>query len=86
MKTPSPRVSERGLQYFDPVESEYGGEIKVHTSSCTDYPAIWMTILSPVELCCPGGPMKEATMHFTTKNARLLAQQLNYLVKNHHLR
>ncbi|MDB5716481.1 MAG: hypothetical protein JWO15_3878 [Sphingomonadales bacterium] len=79
-----PTVTDRGFKRYEPVESRYGGHIRVYESSLADAPHIWVTSTAPSNLNDPTGPQVEAPMHLTLANAVVLRDQLTHLIENHY--
>jgi hypothetical protein len=91
MRPGAPRVepvvitmSSRGFKRAEPVPSEYGGAVRVYESSSAMAPHLWVAVSCPADLNKPDGPEVEAVAHLTLDNARLLRDQLTYLIEHHY--
>lgn len=82
----SPKRGERGFTYFDPIESTYGGDVRVSESSAACGPHIWVRVKCPADLNDPTGPTVEAVAHLALRDAKRLRKQLKWLIKNHYQR
>lgn len=74
-----PYHTDRGFAHMDPVPSEYGGNVSVYQSSAID-PAIWVSVTCPSDLNDPASEPIAAVAHVTVENARILRDQLIYLI------
>jgi hypothetical protein len=74
-------TTERGFDHLPPIQSSYGGDVRVYESSAAGGPHIW---LRATDLNLPDGLTVEATLHLTAENAQHLAEQIMFLVKNHY--
>lgn len=81
-----PTRSDRGLAYFEPVPSVYGGHARVYESSAASGPHVWLKVESPVDLNEPDGPTQEGVAHLTLEDAEKLGKQLLWFVENHYQR
>ena len=80
----TPSFSDRGFAHFNPVPSEYGGDVRVSESSAASGPHLWLRIVSPVDLNDRYGPQQESVAHLTLENATTLRDQLTYLINHHY--
>lgn len=76
--------SNRGFQQMPPLESLYGGEVRVYESSLATQPAIWLRAWAPANLNEPNGPKVEVPIHLSAEDAWKLADQLRHLVEHHY--
>ena len=67
---------------MDPIPSQYGGHVRVYESSNIN-PAIWVRVNCPANLNEPEGPEIEAVAHVGIDHARVLRDQLSYLISQH---
>lgn len=80
-----PELSDRGFKSLPPIASSYpAGEVAVSESSAATWPSIWLRAKAPDNLNEPEGPSHEAPIHLTVGAAWRLAEQLQWLVKNHY--
>lgn len=80
---PNVTVSNRGFQHMDPVPGHYGGRVRVYESS-GDTPCIWLCAAELDDLNGPqDGPEHEATVLLKLADARVLRDQLTWLIDNH---
>lgn len=77
-----PRVTDRGFKHLPAIDGAYGGTVRVYESSAADAPHVW---LGAVCDDAPTHPKTEVVLHLTAGDAVRLAEQLRYLVVNHHL-
>lgn len=83
---PGPTITDRGFKHMNPIPSDFGGFIRIYESSADKGPYVWVNIECPVSFNDPSGPTKEGTVHLHIENARVLAEQLMFLVNNHYQR
>lgn len=77
--------SDRGFKFLPPIASSYpGGEVTVSESSAASWPSIWLRAKAPDNLNEPDGPSHEVPIHLTAGAAWRLAEQLQWLVRNHY--
>lgn len=79
-----PTITNRGFARFDEIPSTYGGSIRVYESSNAEGPHLWVRTESPVDLNQPWGDMKEGVAHLRLEDARLLRDQLTWLIDHHY--
>ncbi len=80
-------VTDRGFVQFEPVDSTYGGQIRVYESSAALGPHIWIDIKSPAKLQEVTGPpdgMTAGTAHLTLEGATKIRDQLTWIIENHY--
>lgn len=84
-------MSSRGFLQGKPIPSSYGGEVSVFESSAASAPHIWVEITSPTSLNDYAinkenyeGDWDVASAHITLENARVLRDQLDFLLENHY--
>jgi hypothetical protein len=76
-------TTDRGLDRLPEIPSEHGGHVCVFESRAPYGPHVWLRATSPRSLREPLGPVVVAVLHLTADDARRLAEQLMYLVRNH---
>lgn len=74
----------RGFHHSSPVQSTYGGEVRVYESSAAHSPHIWLAATVPADLNDPTGPSIEAHTHLSANDAEILRDQLTALLSVHY--
>jgi hypothetical protein len=64
---------------MEPINPNRGGEVRVYESSAADGPHIWLNVKEPADPV-----LGEAHAHLTLEQAKLLRDQLDYLIGNHY--
>lgn len=80
-----PTITDRGFKHLPEIPSTYpGGTIRTYESSAAMQPCIWVAAVAPENLNHPDGPQMSAPIHLTIENALRLADQIQFLARNHY--
>lgn len=81
-----PTWTQRGFPHLPPLLASYGnrpcgGSVRVYASSAaTAEPSVWLRVDQPTDRNDPDSPTTEATIHISAATARLLRDQLAWLL------
>jgi hypothetical protein len=76
-----PLTSSRGFDYFEPFKTSYGHELRVYESSAVN-PSLWLRIDAKNNTC--GDYPGETSVHLRLHEAKLLRDQLSWLIDHHY--
>lgn len=68
-------ITDRGFKHLPPLPGTYGGSVCAYESSAAFGPHVWVAVETP---------NGDVIVHLTAENAWRLAEQLQYLVRNHY--
>lgn len=77
------RYSSRGFKQMEPIMTDYGHEVRVFESSNAKGPCIWLAI----ERSTTSPTMDDTeprSAHLTLEDAKLIRDQLDWLIHNHY--
>lgn len=77
-------VTDRGFTHQPPMNSTYGGTVRVYESSAADGAHVWLRVQEPSDLNRRDSRLQEVSAHLTTDDAWRLAEQLLELVLYHY--
>lgn len=81
----TPTITDRGFKHMPSVDGRQHESVSVYESSLATEACIWLQARSPKDRNDPTGPVVEqATVELTVEAAVSLAEQIEWLVRNHY--
>lgn len=79
------KTTDRGFKYYEPIETDYGHEIRVYESSAARRPCIWLSVKLTEEKSRGSGIAPcEANAHMTIEQAEMVRDVIDAAIKNHY--